>query len=95
MLPQPLLTIYNFPPEISKNLSKKLVNLLITLSRFLVRAPLGSKRDTAGKTLVIAVPVVATLPSRKEFFTNVTQITKINHVLFKLKCYIANDDNYI
>ena len=26
---------YNFPPEISKNLSKKLVNLFNTLSRFL------------------------------------------------------------
>jgi hypothetical protein len=53
--------------EISKNLSKKFVNLVNTLSRFLVRSPLGEKRDTGGNTFVIAVPVVATLPSRKHF----------------------------
>jgi len=61
---------YNFPPEISKNRSKKLISLSNTLSRFLLRSPLGEKRDTGGRTLAIAVPVVATLPLRNALRTN-------------------------
>ena len=57
--------------DILKNRSKNLVSLSKTLSRFLVRSPVGEKRETGGKTLVMAVPVIATLPSRKALFTKV------------------------
>ena len=60
----------NLPPEISKNLSKKLVSLFNTLSLFWVRSPVGEKRDTGGNTFEIAVPVVATVPSLNAFFIN-------------------------
>jgi hypothetical protein len=53
-----------------KNLSKNLVNLSITLSRFFDRSPVGEKRDTGGKIFVIAVPVVTTLPLRNSFLIN-------------------------
>ena len=53
--------------EILKNLSKKRVNFSITFSRFLVRSPVGEKRDTGGRIFVIAVPVVVTLPLRNAF----------------------------
>lgn len=62
---------YNAPVDISKNRSKNLVSLDRTLSRFLVRSPVGEKRETGGKTLVMAVPVIATLPSRKALFIKV------------------------
>lgn len=62
--------LYNLPLEISKNRSKKRVNLSRTLSRFLERSPPGEKRETGGKTLAKAVPVAATLPLRKAFRTN-------------------------
>jgi len=61
---------YNFPLEISKNRSKNLTSFVRTLSRFFVRSPVGEKRDTGGKTLARAVPVVATLPLRNAFRTN-------------------------
>ena len=53
--------------KVLKNLSKNLVNLSRTLSRFLVRSPVGEKRDTGGNIFVIAVPVVAKFPLRKAF----------------------------
>ena len=63
---------YNSSLEISKNRSKKFLSLKRTLSLFFVRSPVFEKRDTGGKTLVIAVPVLETLPSRNAFFTTVS-----------------------
>lgn len=45
----------NLLPEISKNLSKKRINLSKTPSLFLVRSPVGENLDTGGNTLLIAV----------------------------------------
>ena len=49
------------------NLSKKEVNLSITLSRFLPLSSVGEKRDVGGSIFESAVPVVVTLPLRKAF----------------------------
>jgi len=47
----------NCPPDISQNLLKNALSLSSTVSRFMVRSPVGEKRETGGNTLAIAVPV--------------------------------------
>jgi len=53
----------NPPPEIAKNPSKKMANLSRILPYFLVRPPVGENQYAGGSTLIVAAPVIATVPS--------------------------------